>query len=1308
MKTQARQPKQQRLWPYFAVCVAAAIAASLFAPISLKEYVLYITSRLGWELPAAFLTASSAVVVALFMARRSHASGIVAVSIFLSVLLHMMLVPVFGVVKLKYVTVVAGHEIKREIAFGLPSLSESIAGQELRAMFNETTLPDARSFQGEKKSGLDLLDAKPAKAEPKLKQNDFTDRQPGKLDLADQLASKPKQSVKETLAAIPATTPKTVQPQLARIQPLKSGDEALRQVQLVTKELKVQPDTRARLDMPKDPSAAQIEPKLKDAQRDLSRESIEMVDGKTAAPKVQEVMRATTIANKQNLLDMKAAAVTVAKAVPQPAARLEPKQVLDVSHQTAATPEAPAPKMLTREVATARPGAGTASLADAYSATSERRPTVDDASMRDTRKNAQLPAELVRIQGTVASAEGGRPAAPTGERTLNARDNLRSERVSRAVVGAEVAMAAPRAQVDLRAGQAAPETSFAASRSTKTTVSSAKTPGIQETLSVDARPMTAGQPIMSVGGTARTAQNVSAETMGAATAQRSVNRPVGIAASRAETGIENVPDSPAVRSSGPAAADLSRHAAYAAGTEVKEVSAYVPSSKPRTALPGSAEVGLAGSVGGTAIASERGSLVNLGTAALPAAGGVQAAPGVSGAAGGSREDRQEFSAAKRQTGFTGTEMVQANRPALGETLGSSVSVEPRVSGDTSSLPASDIGTGVRPRTAVSVEETADVGSATVAGGRADSPGVRIVPGVAQAAKSIEGASTGGGGASGAPQRSGSANIVVGKATGATVELSGAERGLAHVSAPTSVRYSEPSGSLVGASEVSAGGLSAAKITSGIRSDVSLSQPAGSGIAKSDRVSIGIAAKQATGGVQDGGRGDAQPAVAGGQTGRSDVRAAKAGGRLAADAGPDTAGSGRRSVALDSFGDSLSLSRAPARLDVDSGGGGGGNSGLGIPTGIVGARMGTAAPKTIITSELADVPTTVPEKAIYKLRDPGKRKEFIAELGGSEKTELGVEHALAWLAGTQSDDGRWDIDGFKTLSACGGPGDQINEDVALTGLCLLSYLGAGYTHVKGDHKETVRKAVNWLVVGQKEDGNLQREGQMYGQAIGTAALCECYSMTADKRLLEPIQKAVDFILKAQNPGAGWRYQPRKDNDTSVTGWQVLALKSAMIAGIKFPPEHFEWVEKWLDSVRRGDGGGLYTYMPGHGATPTMTAEGWFCQLLMKEQTRTRGQAETVPYLMSQLPAWTPKDGGINIYFWYYATLALHMSGAQEFQKWNQSLTKALLTGQTKTGPAAGSWDPVDVLGERGGRIYSTATATLCLEVYYRYLPFYKQR
>ena len=37
--------------------------------------------------------------------------------------------------------------------------------------------------------------------------------------------------------------------------------------------------------------------------------------------------------------------------------------------------------------------------------------------------------------------------------------------------------------------------------------------------------------------------------------------------------------------------------------------------------------------------------------------------------------------------------------------------------------------------------------------------------------------------------------------------------------------------------------------------------------------------------------------------------------------------------------------------------------------------------------------------------------------------------------------------------------------------------------------------------------------------------------------------------------------------------------------------------------------------------------------------------------------------------------------------------------------AGSWTPDGVWGGYGGRVYSTAMAALCLEVYYRYLPLY---
>lgn len=382
--------------------------------------------------------------------------------------------------------------------------------------------------------------------------------------------------------------------------------------------------------------------------------------------------------------------------------------------------------------------------------------------------------------------------------------------------------------------------------------------------------------------------------------------------------------------------------------------------------------------------------------------------------------------------------------------------------------------------------------------------------------------------------------------------------------------------------------------------------------------------------------------------------------------------------------------------------------LKVPTEISAADTRGEEHKLLISVGVTHPLGPVSKKAIYKLRVPEKRRQFIEELGGSLETEEAVEQALKWLGKTQSDDGRWDVDGFKLLADCGGAGDRKDGDVAVTGLSLLAYLGAGYMHTEGEHKETVRKALDWLLAGQKGNGDLRRGGQMYGQAMATAALCEAYSMTRDKRLLPAAERAVKFIQDAQNPGAGWRYQPQEDNDTSVAGWQVLALKSAEIAGVKVPKRHYEWLGLWLDKVRKGEEGGLYSYKPGDPATHVMTAEGWFCQLFMSEDIKMRGVSESIDCIMKNLPQWAPDSGEVpHLYYWYYATLSLHLSGVQEFARWNEALSEALLKGRVKDGVAAGSWDPVCQLGTRGGRIYSTAMSTLCLEVYYRYLPFYKQ-
>jgi hypothetical protein len=88
---------------------------------------------------------------------------------------------------------------------------------------------------------------------------------------------------------------------------------------------------------------------------------------------------------------------------------------------------------------------------------------------------------------------------------------------------------------------------------------------------------------------------------------------------------------------------------------------------------------------------------------------------------------------------------------------------------------------------------------------------------------------------------------------------------------------------------------------------------------------------------------------------------------------------------------------------------------------------------------------------------------------------------------------------------------------------------------------------------------------------------------------------------------------------------------------------------------------------------------------------------------------PGADRVNLYYWYYATLALQhrqQSGdaaLAAWRTWNHALTAALLNTQVSDGPDAGSWNTNTLWGGYGGRVYTTAMAAMCLEVYYRYAP-----
>ncbi|GAB5402226.1 MAG: prenyltransferase/squalene oxidase repeat-containing protein [Aureliella sp.] len=358
---------------------------------------------------------------------------------------------------------------------------------------------------------------------------------------------------------------------------------------------------------------------------------------------------------------------------------------------------------------------------------------------------------------------------------------------------------------------------------------------------------------------------------------------------------------------------------------------------------------------------------------------------------------------------------------------------------------------------------------------------------------------------------------------------------------------------------------------------------------------------------------------------------------------------------------------------------------------------------------------------YQLRQAPNRLQAAAAFGATADTERAVDAGLAWLARSQSNSGAWvarDFGAGTETKALGhdryGTGGK--ADTGVSGLALLAFLSAGHTHLTGDYREVVTGGLRYLLDAQMPSGDLSGRKQMgnersvlnarmYCHSIATLALAEAYVMTQDDALRGAVIRAAQYSINAQDVvGGGWRYSPGEAGDLSQFGWQAMALKSVERAGVAVPRIVKERMRRFLDSCAAGSEGGLATYLPGQGfPSETMTAEALACRLLLGHRGTAAAQQQALDAIMSKLPG-TQQD---NVYYWYYATLALFQLQDENWQVWNRALkTRLLATQRTATQSAAGSWDPDKLWGGYGGRVYSTAMSCLSLEVYYRYLPMYQ--
>ena len=337
----------------------------------------------------------------------------------------------------------------------------------------------------------------------------------------------------------------------------------------------------------------------------------------------------------------------------------------------------------------------------------------------------------------------------------------------------------------------------------------------------------------------------------------------------------------------------------------------------------------------------------------------------------------------------------------------------------------------------------------------------------------------------------------------------------------------------------------------------------------------------------------------------------------------------------------------------------------------------------------------------------------------------VMAGLEWLRKHQDEDGHWDCDGFMKHDIegdpCTGPGNGAN-DVGVTGLALLAFLGQGNTLRDGPYRKVVRSGIKWLLQQQNESNGLlgtnASQSYIYSHAIAATALCEAYGLSDMlPSLKKPAQQAINYIAYARNPYGVWRYEPRvTDGDTSITGWMVQALLSAKEFELDVDDAALKTALVFFDSVTDPTTGAAGYTKAGEGSsravgkgdkfpnsrTEALTAVVLLCRYLMHQDPKeSRIMAPAAETIMRKPPVWNEDDGSIDMYYWYYGSYAMYQVGGRPWTTWSTKLNGAALKTQKTAGNAKGSWDPVDAWGEDGGRVYSTAIMVLCLEAYYRY-------
>ncbi len=303
----------------------------------------------------------------------------------------------------------------------------------------------------------------------------------------------------------------------------------------------------------------------------------------------------------------------------------------------------------------------------------------------------------------------------------------------------------------------------------------------------------------------------------------------------------------------------------------------------------------------------------------------------------------------------------------------------------------------------------------------------------------------------------------------------------------------------------------------------------------------------------------------------------------------------------------------------------------------------------------------------------------------EKTKAAVDKALKWLADQQAGDGSW-------------------GNTAITSFAMLALMSNGNVPNEGPYGKEVSKGVRYLLACARDDGYLvgPRGGNMYCHGMATLALTQVFGMTGDEDVKKVLKKAVELIVRTQNPEGGWRYDPSPTGaDISVTIMQVMALRGAKDSGLHVPDRTMDNAVEYINRCRDRASGG-YRYQSFGGPPGYARTAAGVCVLYLCGKYDAKEIRQAVEYM--------ERVGDDRQHYWYghyYAAHALNQVGAEEWgrevwEKYYERMKSFLLARQK----ASGEWyDPSREAAY--GPVYQTAIAVLILSVPTHYLPIYQK-